>query len=1135
MKKRLIIKDFQWSIKVLIMMKLILVFTVFLSFQVWGTAYSQNKKLTLKLKNSNVANLFDQIEKQSNFRFLYYDDLIKDAPAVNIDVKNEAVEAILANALQGSSLSYRVLENNLVVISKSEMQQFVVRGKVVSSEDNSPLVGATVFQKGTTNGTTTDVNGEFSLTLPDKNSIIVISYVGFVSQEVAVNGRELIEVSMVQDFIGLDELIVIGYGYQKKSDLTGSVVSVKGEEIQSLSVNSINQLLQGRASGVFVAQSEGKPGDGADIVIRGAGSINGVAPLYIIDGIRGPSDNALNVKDIESIEILKDAAAAAIYGAEAAHGVILITTKKGKQGKSVINFSASYGNRKPIGLPEMLQTTDYITKKREAWLNDDPGRVIDPSFVPTNPDWPNTNWKDIMFGGKGIEQNYDFSVSGGSDRLTYYISSNYKKENGIMVDNWFERYTGRVNTEFKVNDKIRIGENIMVNKRRINPNDDDGRDLLKIFRAVPTMEVYDPTNPYGGWGKTPIYFQGGNPLGFAMQRQQITNIFGVNGSAYIEIEPLVNLKVRGTLGFDLGSTDYNRFEEAFDYGAFSNPTARLMKEFRNFETFTGIITASYDKSFGKHELGLLAGYEALKGDDRGFFASRSGFPPLTGVESFDLGISSDFQVSGGPGYNRILSQFGRVNYSYANKYLLQANIRRDGNHKFGPANKWGVFPSFSAGWKMSEEEFLSGIAALSNLKLRASYGTLGSDAAIPPYLYSTTYTSSKIHYFYTQNGSDRDGGYSTYNLPNNAIKWESMQITNIGLDFGFFQNKLSGSAEYYIKNTQDMIFNVDVPLASGIGIVNNNPGSIPINIGEMRNSGWDFSLLFQNRIGGLNLSIAGNVSFNKNEITKLYEENSVLNDGGAEYMDGSICRTEVGQPMGYFYGYIVEGIFQSQAEVDAANALGDPGPYQETATVPGDFKYKDIASFDANGKRILQPDGRIDEADKTFIGNPWPKMLYGLNLNAEYKGFDLTLFFQGVNGVDIYHATKCAERGFKGDWNSTTDIFEAWTPEKPTGHPRLTANDPNGNLRKHSSYFVEDGSYLKLRNLQIGYSLPNSLISKVSISKLRVYFNAQNLFTLTKYTGMDPELGGGVRTRGIEGMDLYPKTRLMLFGVDVTF
>jgi TonB-linked SusC/RagA family outer membrane protein len=1135
MKNKLINKDIHRSLKILIMMKTMLVMTVFLSVQVFGTVYSQNKRLTLKLHNANVSDLFDQIESQSNFRFLYYDDLVKDAPAVNIEVKNEVVENILSQALRGSDLNFKVLENNLVVISKSEMQQFVVKGKVFSAGDNAPLVGATVVQKGTTNGTITDANGEYTITLPDQNSVLVFSFVGYITQEVAVGGRNVIDVSLVQDIIGLDELIVIGYGYQKKSDLTGSVASVKGEEIQNLSANSINQLLQGRVSGVYVAQSEGKPGDGADIIIRGAGSINGVAPLYIIDGIRGPSDNALNVRDIESIEILKDASAAAIYGAEAAHGVVLITTKKGKQGKAVVNFNASYGNRKPIGLPDMLQTKDYITKKREAWLNDDPGRVIDPSFVPTNPAWPNTDWKDIMFGGKGAEQNYDFSVSGGSEKMTYYISSNYKREDGIMVDNWFERYAGRVNTEFKVSDKVRVGENLMVSKRKINPNDDDGRDLLKIFRAVPTMEVYDPSNPYGGWGKTPIYFQGGNPLGFALQRHQITNIFGVNGSAYVEIEPFANLKVRGTVGFDLGSNDYNRFEEAYDYGAIANPTARLMKDFRNFETYTGVLTVSYDKSFGKHDLGLLAGYEALKGDDRGFFASRSGFPPLSGVESFDLGISSDFQVSGGPGYNRILSQFGRLNYSYAGKYLLQANIRRDGNHKFGPENKWGIFPSFSAGWKLSEEDFLSGVAAISNLKLRASYGTLGSDAAIPPYLYSTTYTSRKIHYFYTQNGSDRDGGYSAYNMPNNAIKWESMQITNLGIDFGLFQNKLSGSVEYYIKNTKDMIFNVEVPLASGIGVINDNPGSIPTNIGKMRNSGWDFGLLYQNRFGGLSLNIGANASFNTNEITKLYKENSVLNDGGAEYMDGSICRTEVGQPMGYFYGYIVEGIFQTQVEVDAANALGAAGPYQEAATAPGDFKYKDIASFDANGKRIMQPDGKIDEADKTFIGNPWPKMIYGLNLNAEYKGIDMTLFFQGVSGVDIYHATKCAERGFKGDWNSTTDIFDAWSADKPTQHPRLTANDPNGNLRKHSSYFVEDGSYLKLRTLQIGYTLPSSVTSRLFVSKLRIYFNAQNLFTLTKYTGMDPELGGGVRTRGIEGMDLYPKTRLMSFGVDVTF
>jgi TonB-dependent starch-binding outer membrane protein SusC len=1103
-----------------------------------GTVKSVKENfISLDLKGATLYEIMKAIEDRTGYKFTYDKNEIDRKLRMELSYDMVSVEEILLEVSKNAHLKFQQINNNIHVkkLNKSETPQRIeviiqtrnITGRVTSQEDGQPLPGVNVIEKGTSNGTVTNVQGEYAIGITEGASL-VFSSVGYISEEVLVGSRSVIDLVLTQDVQQLDELVVVGYGTQKRSDLTGSVVSVKAEDFKNQSVTDVNQLLQGKVSGVLVETPQGKPGSTSQIIIRGAGSINGATPLYIIDGIRGSADSNLNPRDIESFEILKDAAAAAIYGAEAAHGVILITTKQGRKGKPVVNLSTKQGWNRPLGLPEMLDKDQYINVRRQAMLTDNPNAVIDPSFTVDNPNFANTDWVDLLYGGSGQQQEYDLSVSGGTDNLSYFVSANHLKQDGIMVDNWFRRYGFRGNTEYKISDRIRIGQFLNITKRETNPTNGNAHDLRKVFRAVPTMHAYDETNPVGGWGKSPIYFGGVNPLGEEIQNKSLNNKFSVDGSVYAEVEPIKRIRLRTSLGYNTLNDDDWSFREPYDYGTLANPNARLSRNFEIREEITSTTTARYDNSFGRHNFNALVGYEVYQRNTKEMNGAREGFPNILDVESFGLSTSSTATVTGGVGERRLLSQFGRINYNYGGKYLFQVNARRDGSNMFGPNHKFGVFPSISAGWNMHEESFFTNNKLITNLKLRASYGELGSLGNIPAYTYIATLTTQRMFYHYDQAGTDNRGSFALYNMPNADIKWETIVLTNIGVDFGILENKLTGTVEYYNKNTDDMIYGVNVPYAVGIGVYQNAPQPIQKNIGQMTNKGWDINLAYRDKIGDFNYNIGANTSFNKNEIAKLFDEKSVINDGSEVYMTGSITRTELNMPMGYFYGFIVEGIFQNQAQVDAYNEKNPNGFYQLAGTRPGDFIYRDLTG-----------DGRITDADKTMIGNPWPKMVYGFNLGGEFKGIDFNMHFQGVNGVDVYHAAKFAKRSMKNDYNSTVQVLEAWTADNPTNHPRLTNQDPNGNMSRHSDYFIEDGSYLKLRNLVVGYSLPERISNAISLQRVRVYFNAQNVFTLTKYTGMDPELGlndtNNIRARGIEGLDRHPQIGLLSFGLDVSF
>ena len=996
----------------------------------------------------------------------------------------------------------------------------------MGSDNGESLPGATVVVEGTTNGTITNVDGQFSLEVPNPNAVLIISFIGYVTEKVPVNGRSQLDVVLKADVDQLDEIVVVGYGEQKRSNITGAISSVKPENLENKTRTRLDQALQGESAGVFVTQNGGAPGASPTIHIRGVGSINNTEPLWIVDGVRMAPGNHFDISDVESIEVLKDAASAAIYGAKAAHGVILVKTKRGS-GKTRVNFKANIGQRSPLNLPTLLGSEDFIKYQRIARLN--AGQNPEPAWD----NWEhNTNWIDAYYAGSGMLQSYDFNVSKGDEHYNLYFSLGYDDEEGILIDNTYQRLSGRLNADIRITDWLKIGESLLVSKVRDNPIDNFNEDYSGgiPYRSIPIMPIRDVNNPYGGWGQGPVYFQGPNPVASQYQQHNTRDYNRIDANVYTEIRPLEGLYFRGTVGYNYLGYIGEQFNEAFHYGAFKNTINELIYSSANDYSLLGNVVGSYEKSLARHNLKLMLGYEASRYDARHFNTIGTNFP-VDFARSLNLatgaiGVTDRYSISP---QERILSRFGRFNYNYADKYLLEVNVRRDASgSKFGPSNVWGVFPSLSAGWRISEEKFFEHVPYITTLKLRVSTGKLGSDN-IPSFIFLKTYTSQFDSYSFDASGSNKVGGFYVSRFPNEDVKWEEVHMHNIALDATAFKNKLRFSVDYYIKDTKDLLFAVPIPASVGIAVHNFNPVNPPVNIGTLRNTGVDLELGYRTTFSKWDLSLSGNTSFMKNEMMSLNNGQYIM-AGSAGQVMGGMARTEAGMPISSFYGYVVRQVLNTPDDVYAINTWAADGTYQEAATAPGDFMYWDLSGPDG------KPDGEVSaEHDRVFIGNPWPKMTYALNINTAYnKMFDVSVQLQGVQGVDVFNADKAYSRNFFGDNNTTTRIYEAWTPDNHSQHPRVIANDPNGNFSRPSSYFVEDGSYLKLRNLQLGFNMPASYLERVKLSRLRFFLNGNNLLTFTRYSGLDPEIAGGNTSRGID-YGLYPQVRTFSAGIDVQF
>lgn len=984
-----------------------------------------------------------------------------------------------------------------------------IKGTVTSCEDQMPLPGVSVLIKGTTTGTITDVDGNFSIAA-DANDFIVFSFVGYQAQEVLVGNQTTLNIQLCEDVTGLSEVVVVGYGVKKKSLVTGAISSVEQQDMVS-SVQRAEQALQGKAAGVTVLPNSGSPGSGMKIRIRGAASNGNSEPLYIVDGMKTGDINFLNPSDIESMEVLKDAASSAIYGAEGANGVVIITTKSGKKGESKIVYDVQYGIQSAPNTPELMDATQYATYMREIYDPADYPMVPDPQNIAVN-----TNWFDaVMDNAPMVKHNITFS--GGTEASTYLISGGYSSQDGIIGGDKanFERISARVNGTHQVKDWLEVGTNLAyTNTKRSALEEDNG-----FNGVVNSMIMMDPTVPatYAP-GNLPTFMSDLITAGNTLVRDENGNYYGLSpwlidgeiynpliriantrgittdnkllGSGYLKFSPIEGLNYTSRVGMDLAFQNFNSWNPSF----YANTTtqsssANVTVDERIWSTWMWENFVSYDKSFGDHNLTLLAGMSAEEYTHR-WLETEAG-PMLKEQDGFNypdhVSTEDNDDVDGSKESTTLASYFGRISYDFNNKYLFEATLRRDGSSLFGPDNKWGLFPSFSAGWNISNEDFWT-IDAINYFKLRTSWGQNGSLSNLKVDNYRSLITSTGIVY------PDATGtliaGAEPDLLPNAALKWETSQQTDIGIDLRAFNDKMQFSVDYFNKVTKDLLTAGTPPLSHG------NDASFA-NAGDVTNSGVELMLGYRDQMGDFQYNVNVNLTTLKNEVTYLNE--NVTRIGGADLPTlGTLTYFEQGQPVWYYRGYKTDGI-------DATT--GEP------------------IIVDVNG------DGEISEDDMTYIGDPHPDMIYAATVNLAYKGFDFNLFMQGMAGNDNYMGFVRADRG---NTNKLAYFYEnRWTADNTDAElPKAGYNDAKF---LKSDLMVDDGSYLKIRQIQLGYTLPAELTSKIYMSKVRGYVSLNDFFTFTKYKGMDPEVGSAENNR--QGVDFgtYPMAKKVLFGLSVTF
>ncbi len=971
-----------------------------------------------------------------------------------------------------------------------------IKGRVVSKEGN-PLQGVSVFISGTQKGTTTNSDGRFTLTVPDgqNNPMLEISYIGFKSKTVNVDNHTEINITLEEGIVGLDDVVVVGYGKQSKRNVTSSIGSVSSKDIANYPVQQMGQALQGKVAGVQIIQNSGAPGSSLMIRIRGTGTVNNSEPLYVIDGNLGADPNDLDPNNIESIEVLKSASAAAIYGAQGANGVVLITTKKGVTGTPNLQINFNSGFQQVHKTMPMMNAIQFATIYNQALTNG--GRA--PLFANVESLGEGTNWQNAMFRTAPI-QNVGFSVSGGSKQGTYYISADYFQQKGIVINTDYSRLNFRVNSEYKVNPVITFGENLSLSYAVRNEIPEFGeRDpIANSWHMDPTTPV---KNPDGTWG-FPKFSDTKNPVAEAIFNNNTTKRPVLNGSAYFDIKPLNNLVYRSQINMNLGFLNGYQFTPTFNiFPLQRNLTTNVTRTDYQWMNWDWQNTLTYKLNLGLHNIEILGGTTVLSNHSENIFASGQGVPENANTNPnlryLDLVGIGGQQVSGTAGEFSMLSFLGRINYSYKGKYLFTGNFRTDGSSKFGRNNRFGSFPSFSVGWRVSDEDFMKDISFINDLKIRGGWGMLGNQNSLTNYAFANSLTSNLVYVF----GQDISQGQALTSKGNPDLKWETTKETEIGFDFTGFENRATISLSYYNKKTTNMLLRV--PIAAYTGI------QVPpfVNGGDVQNKGFELSLGYQkNNTGEFYYDVSINLSHNTNKVLKL------SNSQAAIFSGQGYSRTVVGEPIASFYGYVMDGIFQNQKEVDDHAVQSSPG------TAPGDIRYRDL-----NG------DGVINQNDRAKIGNPWPKLTYGLSANFRWKQFDLNMALQAVYGNDILAAWKYFTQG-SNFYNYDLEMLHAWNGEGTSNRiPKVNVNDPNDNMRP-SSYFIENGSYLRLKHLQLGYNFPNG-ISK--IKKLRIYFSCENLMTFTHYPGFDPEIGGPGSTLDI-GVDngYYPQSRTITAGLN---
>lgn len=1096
--------------KIYKIMKLMFLFIFVAIIQlVASEGYSQSTKLSLNLKNTTIKDALDEIEENSEFYFLYNKKLVDVEKQVSIEVNDEKISDVLNSIFKESDIVYTVVDRQIVLanvadqkaINNLSAQQLKVTGKV-TDEQNQPIIGVTVVVKGTTNGTITNIDGEYVLNGVQENSVLLFSFVGMKLVEKTVNGN-IVNAILAEEAIGLDEVVAVGYGTQKKANLTGAVGNVKMDELASRPLTNASLALQGTVAGVYALQSSGKPGDDKAVIdIRGVGTFGDNSPLIIIDGFPG-SMSDVNANDIKSISVLKDAASSSIYGNRAANGVILITTKKGTSGEMKISYNGYFGVQDATRLPDVLSSVEYATLRNEASANS--GSV--PSYTDediqkfaahNDPMYPDIDYFKVYY-SQANTQNHRFSMTGGTDNLQYAFMLGHLDQDGIMVSTSYKKTDFRSNIDayFLKDKRLRLSTKLAGNLGiKCEPTS-----VWNATWYATLAPVYPLQNADGEYmtvnGELNPYAE------ILTGSTALTKRYNLSGQAEAELKITKDLSVQVTYGYNVNTSNKNAFNANVVLKNRDGSTKTETSDLRvtNSTDIQTMLTSliKYNKAFGSHELNLLAGYSEEEFTYDWQDGYRKNFVNNT-QRVLSLGDAATQTNNAGSYDLGLRSFFGRINYAFDEKYLFEANIRRDGSSRFAEGSQWGTFPSFSGGWIVSKESFMEDLSWVDMLKLRASWGQLGSQN-ISNYYNGSDILSSGQNYSL---GGTLYSGVAVKDMTNKQLSWETAQQLNIGVDL-ILKHGFEFTADYFDKRTKNLLLKGQIPLTMAL----NAPY---VNAGEVQNEGIETSFTYRKTFSnGMKFRGTLNATHIVNKITKM---------DVAEQLN-SPKAIKVGAAINSFYGYKMDGIYQiSDFNYDGSTYTLKPDVVSVSnyKAQPGDIKFKDLS-----GDGIVDPNN-----DRTIIGKQFPDLTYSLNLNLEWKGFDFSAFLQGVQGIEGYFYYEIATP-FSGVANLGSWWMDRWTPTNPSNTmPRVTLDEYRTNV--HSSFYMEDASYLRLKNIELGYTLDPKIMSKIGGGTIRVYGNIQNAFTLTNFKGFDPE-----QTVDQTRAESFPQVRVMTIGVNVNF
>ncbi len=1108
--------------KLLLAMKLTSILTLLATLQLSAGVYSQNAKLNLQFKNGTLADVIEAIETQSDYKIFYKTDQVDIRKNVRVDGLEGTIASVLTKALEGTTITYQVMDKLIVLTSthNQTVQQIKITGTITDATTNEALPGVNIIVDGTTIGAITDARGKYSIDIPNAKSVLTFSFIGYNKESIEINGRTTVDVSLAPDIQKLDEVVVIGYGTTKRANLTTAQTSVSSKEMEKTVNTTIEQAIQGRTAGVYITQNSGQPGGGISVNIRGVNSVNGSnEPLYVIDGIQiagqsvsyGSQSSSnplagLNPSDIADIQVLQGPSATSLYGSRATNGVLLITTKRGKAGDTKVTYNYLFNLQTPPRHLEVMDLPQYAKMVKEFHTiagGTTPQEFLDPTLLGKG-----TDWQSELFKNSAMNK-HQLSLSGGKEKTTFYLSGEYLNQEGVAAGSGFDRYSFRLNLDNKPKEWATIGLNLSFNQTKDNLTTSQENLIANALQLTPQVPVKNLDGTWGGGDLTngANQFAPVNPVAIANLVTNKVNRRQFLGGINMGINLFKGLSFKTSFNSNLGYFNSIYYMPTYAIGWAINTKASLSDG-------TGINTSwnwnqllEYNKLFGNHNLNIMVSHESQESSWKNTNSGRTGFL-TSGVMDLNAGDPTTSSNSGGQGDWAMDSYLGRINYSFGDRYIISGSIRRDGSSNFGPENRWGIFPAFSAAWRVSKEAFFN-VPIINELKLRFETGITGNQGGGG--IYSPLGTGA----------SQWGTGFLPSQYSNPKLKWEETKTINEGINIGLINNRIQLEFDYYVKSTDNLLMSNPLPWymgTNGTGSV----GSPTVNIGALENKGWAFTLNTTNIITkNFRWESNFNVSGFKTKITKFYSEAAIANRT-SWWMSDWTQQCAVGQAPWLFMGYIEDGLFQSVDEINSSAVPVDNSGKRLPTNIEniwvGDVKFKDISGPDGI------PDGKIDINDQTFIGNPWPKLFGGLTNTFSYRGFELGILLTFTYGNDIYNYLAKVNTNPNNINLSRNLLIHAQDYARPitnqdgivvlenpgTDVPRISYG-PNGNNSRFTNKWVEDGSFIRVKNISLGYNIPASLISKQKLVKdARIMLSAQNIATITGYKGFDPEVGAYV-------------------------